>query len=133
MKAFLFDQGSFVLETLDEMLAATSRKKRPETKKRRERGANKNHGIVGDESDVSVAPIASIPVKIKNGILHPTEMLDGAFSFEETCVSMCGRCRTIFLNFVAPIHTHEFHLHVGKNDVDDAFAKRMKEEPMMTA
>ena len=46
---------------------------------------------------------------------------------------MCGRCGKTLLNFVAPIHTHDLHLSVGKNDVDDAFAKRIKEEPTMTA
>jgi len=123
---FLFERVSFVVEMIDEMLAATSRTKRPDSKKR----GPKKVAVVVSQEDINQEGFSDKLSKMEiamnsNARLHPP--FEG-YSHVDTCISACEHCGKRLLNFYAPVHYHEYHSGSISSDLCDGVAEKLKEE-----
>ena len=127
VRQFLFKRASFVVEMMDEMVAETSRSKRPDTKKR---GPKREVAVVsvqdGIEEGLSDKLSAMEKAMNSNARLHP--IFEGYSRGVDTCISACEHCGKRLLNFYAAVHYHEYHSGSIPNDLCDGVAEKLKEE-----
>ena len=136
MRQFLMDRASFVVELIDEMVRATSKKKRPNTKKR---GVADDPSIDELRADMSLFSVELTPLEVsmnQNDMLHPEiytkEGKDCPYGETgitvDTSLTVCAKCSKRVFSFAAAIHEHEYHSGEMRQDVDNDIIERMKFE-----
>ncbi len=117
MRQFLMDRASFVVEFIDEMVRATSKKKRPNTKKQ---GVADDPSIDELRADMSLFSVELTPLEVsmnQNNMLHPEIYTkeDEDCPYSETGITVDTslivdvKCSKRVFSFAAAIHKHEYH------------------------
>ena len=121
MKQFHMERESPVLEVMDDMLEATSRTKRVDTKKRGSSRANLDRiESIVDES--TTFELSEMEKKMNaNESLRPnlTKEHFQSLAGVDTRISVCSKCGKRVLNFGLAVHEHEYHSGGIKGEVDD--------------
>mmetsp|Transcript_32260 Transcript_32260/g.55047 ORF Transcript_32260/g.55047 Transcript_32260/m.55047 type:complete len:135 (+) Transcript_32260:1417-1821(+) len=131
MRTFLMERASFILELIDKMLEKTSRKKRPNTKKRGPLHLAADAAALArrDDDDTSngrEAALSEFEKKMNaNETLHP---VISKFPLLDARITACRHCSKRLVNFAAAVHYHEYHSCSILDDHDSAVAERMKTE-----
>ena len=126
VRQFLFERASFVVEMLDDMVAQTSKTKRPNAKKtgpRQEAAAVLQRADADDGMSDELSTMEE--AMNSNARLHPP--LAGRTNVD-TRISACKHCGKRLLNFYTAVHCHEYHSGPISNDVCDGVTVRLKGE-----
>jgi len=129
MRQFLMERAFFIMELVEEMIKKTSRKKRPNSKKRGRNG-NRNAAFASqpaeDTAHVAQTALSDLEVKMNsNEFLHP--VLE-KFPLLDARISACRHCAKRLLNFSAAVHYHEYHSCSILDDIDSNVTERLKQE-----
>ena len=118
IRQFLFERASFVVELIDRMLEATSKKKRTGVKKR---GSGDDVVAAREETEASMSALSRLENDMnENRILHPGLLENFPFVDPlDTCITPCNHCGKRLLKFGEAVHYHEYHSGVITNDADD--------------
>jgi hypothetical protein len=118
IRQFLFERASFVVELIDGMLEATSKKKRTGVKKR---GSGDDVVEAREETEASMSALSRLENDMnENRILHPGSLENFPFVDPlDKCITPCNHCGKRLLKFGEAVHYHEYHSGVITNDADD--------------
>ena len=128
VKQFMLEIGSFILESIDEMVAATSKSKRPNAKKVGKMTS------VADEADEDTSLYSSALTAMETALnankkLHPETYIKNGeeHQFGNTCITACSKCVSgkRYLKFAEDVHNHEYHSGAVVQDVDDEVVQRI--------